>query len=116
MLHSRLVALKVDLILNGHTHDMEIYAPMNANRQAGQPDSHMVQIISGAGGHNLTSEIANDPRNVWQVTKEPGALFLTLINGGAGNATSIDWEFRDVDGNTVFDGGTPGTGSVDCSP
>ena len=105
-----------DLILNGHTHDMEIYAPMNANLQAGQPGSHMVQIISGAGGHNLTSEIATDPRNVWQVTKEPGALFLTLVNGDSGFATAIDWEFRDVDGNTVFDGATPGTGSVNCSP
>ncbi len=99
-----------DLVLNGHTHTMERYQPMNADLQVGQPDSHMVELVSGAGGHNLTPTMDTDPRNAWQVTKTTGAAYLTLVGGGSGVATALSWEFRDTNGNAI-----PGSSSsVSC--
>jgi hypothetical protein len=103
-----------DLVLNGHTHDMEMTAPLNGDLQTGRADSHMVQLVSGAGGHNLVSAQATDPRTIWQATKVAGAAYLTLVDGDEGNATAIEWEFRTATGAIVTDGGVPGTGSVDC--
>ncbi len=88
----------VDLVLNGHTHTMQRYHPMNANLQVGRPDSHMVQLISGAGTHHLTSTVDTDPRNAWQVTRVAGAAYLTLLGGGSGDATAIQWHFRNQNG------------------
>jgi len=38
-----------DLVLNGHTHSMSAYAPLNADL-ATSPGAHQVQLISGGGG------------------------------------------------------------------
>lgn len=106
-----LAANGVDLVLNGHTHTMERYLPMNASLQTGQPDSHTIQVIAGSGGHNLTSTVDTDPRMAWQVTKVAGAAFITLVGGGSGEATALRWEFRDTSGATI-----PGSeGSVSCT-
>ena len=40
-----------DLVLNGHAHTMEAYRPMNGALETGKSDSHMVELISGNGGH-----------------------------------------------------------------
>jgi predicted phosphodiesterase len=101
----------VDLVLNGHTHTMQRYQAMNASLQTGRSDSHMVQLISGAGGHNMTSRVDTDPRNAWQVNKVAGAAFITLVGGSSGQADSLRWEFRDTSGATV-----PGSeGFLACS-
>lgn len=103
-----------DLVLGGHTHDMEIYGPLDADLNAGQADSTMWQIVSGAGGHDLIDTLDTDPRNIWQKTKTTGALYMTNVGGDAGPATAIDFVFRDVNGATVFSGGEPGSGTIDC--
>ncbi len=103
-----------DLVLNGHTHAMEVYGPLDGNLNANQADSTMWEIISGSGGHAMTSAVATDPRNVWQKTKTPGALYMTNVGGAGGNATAINFAFRNVAGNVISSGGVPGTGTIDC--
>jgi hypothetical protein len=105
-----------DLVLNGHTHTMQIFRPLNGSLAAGQPDSHMVEVVSGEGGHNETSTTDNDVRSAWQVRKVLGAAYITAVGGGSGAATRLDWEFRDTQGNLIRNaGGQPGSGSVDCT-
>ncbi len=99
-----------DLVLNGHTHTMQRFRPMNANLQTGQADSHMVELVSGAGTHHLTPTVDTDPRNAWQVNRVAGVAYLTLVGGGSGNATAIEWHFRDQNGNLI----TGSESSVSC--
>jgi hypothetical protein len=95
-----------DLVVNGHTHSMTEYRPMNADVQAG---GHLVELISGGGGHYLAAAPTGDSRTAWSLGGTSGALYLTLrgaANGGT--ATSIDWEFRSTSGAALR------TGSVAC--
>jgi hypothetical protein len=95
-----------DLVLNGHVHDMTEYAPLNANLEAGKSDSHLVELISGAGGHSVGG-VKTDSRVVFSKGRTPGALFLTL-NGaaGGGTATSIGWSYEKTDGTVLRSGST----------
>jgi hypothetical protein len=96
-----------DLVVNGHQHSMAEYEPLDANLQLG---GHMVEIISGAGGHALGSGGSDSQgRLKWTLGKTAGAAYLTL-NGAAngGEASSIAWSFQDT-GHTVLE-----TGSVTC--
>ena len=103
-----------DLVLNGHMHDMEAYAPLNATLVAGQPDSHMVELVSGAGGHALYPTLNTDPRGVWQALKTPGAVFVTAVGGATGSPTRLDWAFKNSSGSVVTTASGPGQGSVSC--
>jgi len=100
----------VDLVLNGHQHNMEQYKPLDRNFTAG-PTAHMVQLVAGSGGHGLTG-VTNVPpgaRIEWSKGKTAGLLDLTLNGAGNGNtATGISWQWQDVNGNDLHDG------SVDC--
>lgn len=96
-----------DVVIEAHSHSMAEYKPLDANLQLG---GHMVQLITGAGGHSMGDGLS-DPsgRLQWTLAKTPGALYLTL-RGAAnlGAATSIDWSFQNV-GHVVLE-----TGSVTC--
>ncbi len=105
-----------DLVLNGHIHDMEQSLPLNADVQANASDSHMVELISGAGGHNESTAPASDSRIPWRVRNVNGAAYVTAVGGSTGVATRLNWTFRDVAGQPVMDAnGVAGTGSVDCA-
>jgi len=96
-----------DLVLNGHAHYMAEYRPMNANLQTG-PGAHLVQLISGAGGHQLAGTKL-DARMAWPSSrlKTPGAVYLTLVGAaGGGTATAVSWEFRNVAGGVLRSGAT----------
>jgi hypothetical protein len=101
----------VDLVLNGHQHNMEQYKPLDRNFTAGTSGAHMVQLVAGSGGHGLTG-ITNVPpgaRIEWSKGKTAGLLDLTLNGARNGNtATGISWQWQDVNGNDLHDG------SVDC--
>lgn len=79
-----------DLILNGHQHNFEVFAPMDA-ALAADPDG-IRQIVSGAGGRShaaittvrAQSEIRDDERF--------GVLELTL------HLKSYEWEFLPIAG------------------
>ncbi len=98
-----------DLVLNGHHHSMAVYEALDANFR---PGGHMVEIVSGAGGHNLGGAATDSlGRLQWTKGRTAGALYLTLKGAaGHGVATSISWTFKDAAGNPL-----PGSSaSVDC--
>ena len=101
----------VDLVLNGHQHNMEEYKPLDQNFTAGTSDAHMVELVAGSGGHGL-SGVTNVPpgdRIAWSKGKTAGLLDLTLNGAANGNAaTGIGWQWQDVNGSDLHDG------SVDC--
>jgi hypothetical protein len=101
----------VDLVLNGHQHNMQQYKPLDQNFTAGTSDAHMVQLIAGSGGHGLSSAAGVPPgaRVAWAQGKTAGLLDLTLNGAANGNAANgISWQWQDVKGNDLHDG------SVDC--
>ena len=95
-----------DLYLVGHAHFMAEYQPLNADLQPGA-GAHLVEMISGAGGHNLAANGKSDLRQAFLRGGTLGGVFLTL-NGAAngGTATSISWEWKDVNGSTLHSGST----------
>jgi hypothetical protein len=101
----------VDLVLNGHQHNMQEYKPLDANFTAGTQNAHMVQLISGAGGHAFgsNSKVLPGARIAWSKGKTAGLLDLTLDGARNGNAaTGISWQWQDINGTDLHDG------SVDC--
>src|SRR5206468_10878784 len=98
-----------DLVLNGHQHFMAEYNPLDANLNLG---GHMVELISGSGGHGLNAAGTDSQgRLKWSLGKVAGALYLTL-NGAAngGTASGFDWSFQDVNHN-ILDTGSLGCGA-----
>jgi hypothetical protein len=98
-----------DLLLTGHDHDYQRYAPMNPNTDAAEPTG-VREFVVGTGGdvHNNNS---NYPLNTGKANLEVsngntyGVLKLTL------HSSSYDWQF-------VPDNGSPGSftdaGSGSC--
>ncbi len=85
------------IVLVGHDHNYERFAPMGA-RGNHWPEGTR-QFVSGLGGHHprpISWVVANSRA---RVTGTPGALFLTL------RSTGYDWEFKNVD-NVIRDRGT----------
>jgi hypothetical protein len=101
----------VDLVLNGHQHNMIEYKPLDANFNAGTSQAHLVELVNGAGGHGLTgvTKVPPGARIAWSKGKTAGLLALTLNGAGGGSAaTSIGWQWQDVSGNVLR------SNSVDC--
>jgi hypothetical protein len=67
----------VDLVLNGHDHDYERFAPVNP---AGILDSAkgIAEIIAGTGGEDLRGFNAIVPNSVYRIEGRVGVLLLTL--------------------------------------
>jgi acid phosphatase type 7 len=81
-----------DLVVNGHDHMYERFAPQDPD---GRPDNArgIRQIIVGTGGHPMMSPVMNRmPNSERVVTNQFGILKLTL------NADSYSWEFVTVGG------------------
>ncbi len=91
-----------DLVLNADTRDMEEVRPMNAEFETGKPDSHMVELISGAAAARWVEVVSNEPRVAWRLYRTPGAVFVST------GAKRLTWEFRDSSGAGLR------TGSVRC--
>ncbi|HZD80736.1 MAG TPA: IPT/TIG domain-containing protein, partial [Actinomycetota bacterium] len=99
-----------DLVLNGNTHTMLQYKPLNDKLQlpsSGQ--ATQVELIAGSGGHKMGGTFTGDSRVEWSKGKTPGAVYITL-NGAAdgGSPTSLSWAYKDAKGNVLH------TGSRDC--
>jgi hypothetical protein len=92
-----------EVVLNGHTHNYERFAPQDAQGRA--TPSGIREFIVGTGGselHRFNSPIANsEVRN----DSVHGVLKLTLHPG------SYDWRFIPIDGQTFTD-----AGSASCTP
>ena len=67
----------VDLVLNGHDHDYERFAPLNP---AGILDSTkgIAEIVAGTGGEDLRGFNTIVPNSVYRIEGRVGVLLLTL--------------------------------------
>jgi len=89
----------VELVLNGHDHDYERFAPQNPDGVA-DPVNGIREFVVGTGGKSLraigvpssNSEVHND--NTW------GVIELTLHSAG------YEWKFIPVAGKTFTDSGS----------
>src|SRR4029079_1613658 len=83
----------VELVLSGHDHDYERFAPMNASGAA-DPTNGVTEIVVGNGGVNETGQTSVKPNSLVRDFTTFGVLKLTL------HATSFDWELLPVAGAT----------------
>jgi len=88
-----------DVILTGHDHDYERFAPQNPN---GGLDTArgMRQFVVGTGGTALRSFGAIRANSQARNASAHGVLKLTLHSG------SYDWKFLSVAGKTFTDSGS----------
>jgi hypothetical protein len=88
----------VDVVLVGHDHDYERFAPQNAD---GRADPHGIrEFVVGTGGVNLYAARARQPNSEVLETSTWGVLRLAL------KAEGYDWEFMPIDGQSFRDSGT----------
>lgn len=89
----------VDVILNGHDHHYERFAPQDPS---GQLDTArgIREFVVGTGGKNHYSVTTPQPNSEVTRTDTYGVLQLTL------HATSYDWKFLPEAGKTFTDSGT----------
>ncbi|MEW5960815.1 MAG: metallophosphoesterase [Chloroflexota bacterium] len=102
----------VDVVLNGHDHTYERFAPQNPTGQA-DPSQGIREFVVGTGGAGLYPFPTIQPNSEVRNNVTWGVLKLTL------HATSYDWEFIPVAGQTFGDSGTGncvGAGSAPTLP
>jgi acid phosphatase type 7 len=87
-----------DLVINGHDHNYERFAPQTP---AGQKDlvSGIRQFVVGTGGAGLREIGEPQPNSVVRDSATHGVLKLTLHRG------AYSWEFMAVEGETFRDNG-----------
>jgi hypothetical protein len=95
-----------DLVVTGHDHSYQRYAPLNRDSNGVDTVRGVRQIIVGTGGKGLSIQTRASSTPGLEVTMDgdtnpaEGVLKLTL------HATSYDWEFIPVAGKTFTDSGT----------
>ena len=94
-----LVAARVDVVLSGHNHDYERFAPLNAT---GQPDPlGTTEFVVGTGGKNHYGFTAAPlPGEVVRNDKSFGVIDMTLSPAG------YSWKFVPAPGYTFTDSGS----------
>jgi len=93
---------KADLVLSGHSHDYERFAPMSTNGGLDRTRG-IRQFVVGTGGAFFTSLSGARPNSEVRQSTTFGVLKLTL------RPTSYDWQFVPEVGRTFSD-----TGSQAC--
>ncbi len=89
----------VELVLNGHEHDYERFAPQSPSGVA-DPTTGIRQFVVGTGGTPLRPFGTVQPNSEVRESNTHGVLKLTL------RANSYDWEFVPIAGQTFTDSGT----------
>jgi acid phosphatase type 7 len=93
-----LVEQRVDILLQGHNHDYERFAPQNEARGA---DPNGIQaFVVGTGGIGFYSFRGTAPNSVTRQNDTFGVLNLTLGNG------SYSWAFARAAGGSYADSGS----------
>ena len=88
-----------DLVLNGHDHDYERFAPQDPNGVA-DPARGIREFVVGTGGASHYRFNVIQPNSEVRDQTSSGLLKLTL------HATSYEWEFVPITGHTFTDKGT----------
>jgi hypothetical protein len=97
-----LYAAHADVVLNGHDHIYERFAPQNPSGQLDNATG-IREFIVGTGGANHTSIVAPAANSEVRIATTFGVLELTL------DPTSYSWSFVPIGGQPVMD-----TGSGTC--
>ncbi len=87
-----------DVILSGHEHNYERFAPQRADGTA-DPNG-IVEFVAGTGGSSHYGFATPEANSVVRNSDAFGVLKLTL------HATSYDWQFLPVAGQSFTDAGT----------
>ena len=98
-----------DLVLNGHDHEYERFAPQSPTAQA-QPTRGIREFVVGTGGAGLYSFSTIQPNSEVRNNATFGVLKLTL------HATRYDWQFVPIAGQTFTDAGSGNCVSAGPSP
>lgn len=88
----------VDLVLSGHDHDYERFAPQNADSVFDPAGTR--EFVVGTGGKSHYPIFKQQPNSETYNTATFGLLKLTL------HANSYDWQFVPIAGSTFSDSGT----------
>jgi hypothetical protein len=88
-----------DLILNGHTHGYERFAPQDPQRQY-DPAAGLRELVVGTGGEDFQALGSAKPLTELRQPDTFGVLQLTL------HPSSYDWRFIPVAGSTFSDSGS----------
>jgi hypothetical protein len=91
-----LYAANVDVVVNGHDHAYERFAPQDPNGVA-DSERGIREFVVGTGGINLRPFETIEPNSEVRNADAYGLLKLTL------RSTSYDWEFVPVAGETFTD-------------
>jgi hypothetical protein len=86
-----------DLILNGHSHQYERFAPQSPDG-AGDLQHGLTQFVVGTGGKNLTRFWRKKANSLVRVSNSFGVLKLEL------RANSYVWQFVSIDGKVLDSG------------
>lgn len=87
----------VDVVLNGHDHDYERFAPHDADGQVG---GGPVEFVVGTGGHSLRGFTRTERGSEVRWDESVGVLAMTLRPDG------YDWRFVGPAGTPPVDSGT----------
>src|SRR5688500_17785818 len=102
-----LYAARADVVLNGHVHNYELFAPPTPSRTAAAAKG-IREFVIGTGGYSLNRFKTTVANSQVRNANSFGVLKLTL------HPTGYDWEFVAVDG--TVDGRTADSGAGSCSP
>lgn len=89
----------VDVVLVGHSHNYERFAPQDPNGQP-SPGRGVREFVIGSGGNGLTAFVSTKPNSEVFNNNSLGILKLTLA------PTNYSWEFIPVAGHTFRDSGS----------
>jgi hypothetical protein len=93
----------VEMVLSGHDHDYERFAPMDANGTRADDGKGVVQFVVGTGGAPLRRFYDKAANSAVRVADIYGVLKLTL------RKTGYDWAFIPMNSSAISD-----YGSRDC--
>ena len=91
-----LYAAKADVVLNGHVHNYERFAPQTPSGVA-DPAQGIRELVVGTGGYSLNSFKTTVANSQVRKANAAGVLKLTL------HPSSYDWQFVTAPGGTVAD-------------
>ncbi len=97
-LFNALYSARAEVILAGHEHNYERFAPQNVNGVA--DPLGIREFVSGAGGRNFTAFSHLQANSESRSDNTFGVLKLTLKSG------SYDWQFVPIAGSTFTDSGS----------
>lgn len=95
----RLYAAGADVVLSGHQHFYERFAPMNPSRQL-DPERGIRAFIVGTGGDSVDPPTLNRAPGSEVIGGAFGVIKFALYDGG------YEWEFLPIPGYTFNDKGT----------